>query len=379
MSAEYNFRFRIDWNIPRFDLDLTAGYIGQVKVLGYPVVGAPSQEAINTAVAQYISEHPGSLAPLSPAVKAALLQIAEKVVYVDDQGQNYYGALYAALNATAVLQITAVYTQTGTVYDTDTLDSLKADLVVTAYYDDGTTADVTSASVLSGTLTEGTSTITATYQEKTATFNVTVTEAPSPVVPEGYTAVEYIANSSTTAYNTLNVTLTSTDEVEIRLGMMATGSQSSSSGGYPVVCKQTSSGNTVGYGVLVNQNPTYIGTFDGTLCSIEPNGGSSIQNIKYDIVATKSPTGLSITDGTHSNSATTTPRAIATSLYVFSMVKTMPFKGRIYYMDIYVNNVLASSLHPCIRVSDNKNGFWDSAQERFIYDNSYTAGPVVTA
>lgn len=366
---EYNFTF--DWN------RITT--IGKVKILAEQVVGNPSQEALNAAVAAYIENHPGALSPLSEATKAALLQIAEKVAYIDEHGQDYYVALDAALNARALLQITAVYTQSGTVYETDSLDSLKADLVVTAYYDDSTTADVTAAAVLSGTLTEGTSTITATYQEKTATFNVTVTEAPSPVVPEGYTAVEYIVNSSTTAYNTLNVTLTSTDEVEIRLGMMATGSQSSSSGGYPVVCKQTSSGNTVGYGVLVNQNPTYIGTFDGTLCSIEPNGGSSIQNIKYDIVATKSQTGLSITDGTHSNSITTTPRATATSLYVFSMAKSLSFKGRIYYMDIYVNTVLASSLHPCIRVSDNKKGFWDSVQERFMYDDSYTAGPVVTA
>ena len=148
--------------------------LGKVKVLVEQVVGQPSQEAINTAVADYIEAHPGSLSPLSPDVKSALLQIAEKVAYVDEHGEDYYEALDAALNAKALLQITAVYTQSGTVYDTDSLDSLKADLVVTAYYDDGTTADVTSAAVLSGTLEVGTSTITATYQEMTATFDVTV-------------------------------------------------------------------------------------------------------------------------------------------------------------------------------------------------------------
>lgn len=162
--ANYNIHF--DWN--------RISTLGKVKILVEQVVGSPSQEAINTAVAQYISEHPGSLSPLSAATKAALLQIAEKVAYIDEHGEDYYDALDAALNAVAVLQITAVYTQTGTVYDTDSLDSLKSDLVVTAYYDDGTTADVTNAAVLSGTLEEGTSTITATYQEKAATFNVTV-------------------------------------------------------------------------------------------------------------------------------------------------------------------------------------------------------------
>ena len=73
--------------------------------------------------------------------------------------------------------ISAVYTQSGTVYDTDSLDSLKADLVVTATYDDTSTATVPSGFYsLSGTLEVGTSTITVTYRGKTTTFTVTVTK-----------------------------------------------------------------------------------------------------------------------------------------------------------------------------------------------------------
>lgn len=76
----------------------------------------------------------------------------------------------------AVTSITAVYTQSGAVYTTDSLDSLKSDLVVTAYYADSTSGVVaSSAYTLSGTLTAGTSTITASYGGKTATFTVTVT------------------------------------------------------------------------------------------------------------------------------------------------------------------------------------------------------------
>lgn len=166
---EYNFTF--DWN------RITT--IGKVKILAEQVVGSPSQEAINTAVAAYIEDHPGALSPLSAATKAALLQIAEKVAYIDEHGQDYYNALDAALNARALLQITAVYTQSGTVYDTDSLESLEADLVVTAYYDDGTSAVIASGYTLSGELTVGTSTVTVTYSEKTATFDVTVTAAPT--------------------------------------------------------------------------------------------------------------------------------------------------------------------------------------------------------
>lgn len=80
--------------------------------------------------------------------------------------------------------ISAVYTQSGTVYDTDTLDSLKDDLVVTAHYSDSTTQTVTEYT-LSGTLAEGTSTVTVAYGDKTTTFNVTVTLAPKYQFYEG--------------------------------------------------------------------------------------------------------------------------------------------------------------------------------------------------
>ena len=194
---------------------------------------------------------------LTDDVKTALLQIAQKVAYIDAHGQDYYDDLYDALyndttrsvllvlshvsssntqstveagdsytttltastnytinsvsvtmggvdvtsttyssgtitipsvtgniviTATAVLaatSITATYTQSGTVYNTDSLDSLKSDLVVTANYSGGTTATISSTDyTLSGTLAVGTSTVTVTYAGLTTTFSVTVTAAP---------------------------------------------------------------------------------------------------------------------------------------------------------------------------------------------------------
>lgn len=86
-----------------------------------------------------------------------------------------------AVNVTAVptlSSISAVYTQSGTVYDTDTLDSLKDNLVVTAHYSDSSTQIVAAADyTLSGTLAEGTSTITVSYGAKTDTFSVTVVKS----------------------------------------------------------------------------------------------------------------------------------------------------------------------------------------------------------
>lgn len=112
---------------------------------------------------------------LTEGVKTALLACFEKVAWVDEDGQDYYDALYNALYPPQnLLSISAVYTQSGTVYNTDTLDSLKSDLVVTANYDDGTSSAVTTYT-LSGTLSVGTDTITVSYGGKTATFTVTVT------------------------------------------------------------------------------------------------------------------------------------------------------------------------------------------------------------
>lgn len=117
----------------------------------------------------------GSGSGLTEDVKTALLACFEKVAWIDENGQDYYDALYSALYPPAdLVSISAVYTQSGTVYDTDTLDSLKSNLVVTAFMDDSTTRTVTTYT-LSGSLSEGTSTITVRYGGKTATFTVNVT------------------------------------------------------------------------------------------------------------------------------------------------------------------------------------------------------------
>ena len=72
--------------------------------------------------------------------------------------------------------IEAVFTQpSATIYTDDSLDSLKSNLVVTYYSAPGATGTVLadSAYTLVGTLTEGTSVITASYQGLTDTFEVT--------------------------------------------------------------------------------------------------------------------------------------------------------------------------------------------------------------
>lgn len=146
------------------DLDINITYMVQYEQYG----PQPSQEG-----------------QLTDEIKDAILAMFQHVAFSDDEGQTYYDALYDAMYPTVtVTSISAVFNQgLNPVYDTDTLDSLKTYLTVTAFYDDGSSATVAAADyTLSGTLEVGTSTITVTYEECTDDFTVTVTANPNPLL-----------------------------------------------------------------------------------------------------------------------------------------------------------------------------------------------------
>lgn len=120
------------------------------------------------------------LALESTATKQALLNCFQHVAWIDENGQEYYDALYDALYNIPV-SISATFVQgSNVIYNTDPLSVLRQYLVVRATYEDETVQTVT-AYTLSGNLTVGTSTITAAYKGKTATFDVTVTQAQSRI------------------------------------------------------------------------------------------------------------------------------------------------------------------------------------------------------
>lgn len=162
---------RID-NLASLDEGSTTGdaELADIRVGHDGATYSSAGDAVREQVAQAMSS-----GGMSNDVKEALLDCFEHVAWVDEHGQDYVDALETALYPPAnLVRITAVYTQSGTVYDTDSLDDLKADLVVTATYDDSSTATV-STYTLSGTLAEGTSTVTVSYGGKNTTFSVTVT------------------------------------------------------------------------------------------------------------------------------------------------------------------------------------------------------------
>lgn len=144
----------------------------------------------------------GSGEGLSLEVKEALLSCFRHVAFLDDDEdyyQNLYDALYPPVPPSALVSISCTYTQSGTVYDTDSLDSLRPDLTVLAHYDGGSDRIVT-AYALSGTLTEGSSIITVTCGGKTATFTVTVTH--KTVIDYTLDALENVTWTDNQTYNT---------------------------------------------------------------------------------------------------------------------------------------------------------------------------------
>ena len=185
-------------------------------------------------------------AGMSDDVKNALLNVVAHIgVWNDDNGQDYYDALESALYPTATLDsISCVYTQSGTVYITDTLDSLKTDLVVTAHYSDESTQTVTTYT-LSGSLTEGTSTITVAYAGKTTTFTVNVTR---------YQLYDYIYNTGRLESQYKNFVLTdithSPSFNTLNIEFEAMNKNNSASSG-PLACSNntdhTDTGNMVWY------------------------------------------------------------------------------------------------------------------------------------
>lgn len=108
--------------------------------------------------------------------------------------------------------ITATIDSSAQITDENTLDDLKQYLTVTANYSNGTTKTVTDYT-LSGTLTVGVSTITVSYNEKTTTFDVTVTEEPKSDIKKylNYTTDE---TNNTMTITGLNTSLIVSDQLE---------------------------------------------------------------------------------------------------------------------------------------------------------------------
>ena len=151
------------------------GDYAYVKNTGTPatatIYAANSGQWENTGVSMAISDMESVFTTYA---KLTLLSCLEKVAWVDANGESYINELRAALMGTLeVGSISASFSPgENIILDTMSLDDLKEYLTVTAEFSDGTEQEINGYQ-LTGTISEGTNTITVSFLGESDTFTVT--------------------------------------------------------------------------------------------------------------------------------------------------------------------------------------------------------------
>ena len=266
----------------------------------------------NGTVGKELSDQKNAISELDGSITSALTELLAHVAFADEHGQDYYDMLLASLHGDiSVSSISAVFNQgTTEIYDTDTLDTLRQYLTLTATYSDGTSKAVVGYS-LSGTLEAGTSVITAHYGGKSATFNVTVTVfgapiyyLPSEFTSDGTNSIDTGVNLEAGTIYTFVCDLTLTTATGGNNVRLAFGNRVADGSSY--LSLQEQAGNFWGFGVTYG-NRISLGTKRArvvTIVTVNSNGSSScsmnFKNVTDDTaVVTKSNTyvaGCAITE-----------------------------------------------------------------------------------
>ena len=271
----------------------------------------------------------------------------------------------AVAASVTVTSISAVFNQgNNKVYTTDTLDSLKQYLTVTASYSNGTSGVVTGYT-LSGTLTKGTSTITVSYGGQTTTFTVTVSVEGIEDLPDGYEQVEWMLSSvvqpaSPTRMQITNVPID--DVLEIKFNMIHRG------GG--------------GQFLSASATGTAIAFYNGSIYYDLNNVRAGMLSLTENAVNTVRVGNLfveSVELGTSKTNTTQTGIGNVTwGLETASSFESYQAQ-QIKYVKQYHNDTLVRYLVPCIRTADDQAGYYDVVQEEFIYGTgTHTTGEVIS-
>lgn len=391
---------------------------------------------------------------LTEAAKSALLQLARKVAYIDEHGEDYYQSLYESfygnfvnvvsflsgcsssntstttkegaaytttiyadsgytltgatvsitmggLNVTgyysngtinipnvtgnlvitvtatsAVSSISAVYTQSEVVCNIDSLDSLKADLVVTAHYSDSSTQTIPAADyTLSGTLTAGTSTITVAYGGKTTTFIVTVTAG----VPATYTKYDYIQGTvAVTIPQAALIKLKSYTSISSLSTEFFYKKLASGNSGVCIFGRRDGTGNTKSYAFYTGQNELGY-HLHGNDSNPKPAAADDVVHKVVYANTAASPSSLSVDDGTpvsvvwvNSNVLNLAPTILTNAFNESSDsgINDGTQVGNIKFFDLSGN--LVGDYFPAVINADNVIGMFDAVEQTFYTSSTST-------
>ena len=339
----------------------TAAFILAVDRAGVEaetVIGAEGfYDQIAAAVDAWLEQYAPNGIP--DAVKQALLACFQNVAWTTEDGQDYYDALYDALYPPVnVLSISAVFTQgDAVIYDTDELDTLKQYLVVTATMTDSTTQTLEDADyTLSGTLTEGTSTITVSYGGKTTTFNVTVS---SVLLPAGYQQVEWIQSNGSQLIDT---GVTFEDAQQAQYEMEA-----------EIAIPQANASTAVLFSTSAEGGCYLVNVLSGTAVGL--GSATTFSNLDISekhtyVLSWDSANGIATCEG-QSVMRTKNAQEAAKPCFFGDYEKLYLSKCRMYRAKVRHNGNNIRDLVPCYRTSDSAIGMYDIVNSTF-YTNSGT-------
>lgn len=242
---------------------------------------------------------------------------------------------------------------------------LKEHLTVTATFGQTTVDLFKEWYDLEGTLSEGVNVITVTHRGKTTSFTVNVSDNP---LPEDYTPVGYVYG-----YNAQYVN-TGIAENNARFYAEYGFRETSRIGGNS--CGHILSSTNVRYPKIYNQNSwaTSYGTATESTISYPNWDLHSVYHVTADYEDTGEITVNGETIGNASLSGTTL--SANNKLYLMTLGSSTgtanAFAGKVFYMRLYQNDVLAHDYVPCINPS-NVPGFYDTVAGAFLGSSSSTA------
>lgn len=338
----------------------------EINKIKYAVHGSDMRDSIVSALNKLNS---GS--GVTDQIKEALLAVFRNVAYIDESGQHYYNALYAALNESGGgsedpdISIDSIYAVINQGYEpvctTDSIETIRRYITVTARYSNNVEIEVNNYT-LSGELTAGVATITVQYMGKTDTVQVEVIQLPT-----GYTHRTCIVTDGTQGtwsglYETdmqgLSIVYKAlkTDD-----GVEKTGHVLSSLNYFTPYLRDISNNRTISFQRFGNQEATVVTaeyldmgvpyTFEAYL------DGNRIRTLegKREVLL---PSGQTM-DSSRQLSF------FAYSSNGTSFNSTFSFHGKFYFMKLFNGSTVVHNYIPCTN-SNNVAGLYDTVAGRFL-------------
>lgn len=264
--------------------------------------------------------------------------------------------------------ITAVFTQgSAVIYTTDSLDTLKQYLVVTANYSDGSSETVTNYT-LSGTLTAGTSTITVTYGNKTDIFSVTV-HAGLPSEYTKYDYLKYTGNITKQESSDVWIALKKYDNLNALSLEFALKPQDNNPGA-AILGRRSASGSASSFG-FYSKRTTLGWHLHGTEANVEPSTILGAVNVVKYTNTSASPSSLQTNDNAPISVVWTNNNVLNLAPVMFSnpvndTKANLSDDAEMGYLKFSnLNGEIVGHYIPAVRTADNRIGMFDLIEQVF--------------